>query len=107
MYIGGAQKRPDAPYARPVIGSKGQVLGQVGEGNRKDVRDAVECAFKAWPGWGKRAAHNRAQIVYYLAENLELRRTEFAQRISDMTGSHAESHTLQCCIMIMCIAMNR
>lgn len=36
--------------------------------------------------WGKRAAHNRAQITYYMAENLELRRNEFAQRISAMTG---------------------
>ena len=89
MYVGGAQKRPDAPYARPVISAKGQVLGQVGEGNRKDIRDSVEAAFKAFPGWGKRAAHNRAQIVYYLAENLEVRRLEFAQRISDMTGTTA------------------
>ena len=36
--------------------------------------------------WGKRAAHNRAQIVYYIAENLELRHKEVAQRIMDMTG---------------------
>ena len=45
-------------------------------------RNAVECALKAAPGWGKRAAHNRAQIVYYLAENLELRAEEFAKQIS-------------------------
>ena len=38
--------------------------------------------------WGKRAAHNRAQIVYYIAENLELRRNEVASRISDMTGQN-------------------
>jgi acyl-CoA reductase-like NAD-dependent aldehyde dehydrogenase len=36
--------------------------------------------------WGKRAAHNRAQITYYLAENLELRREEFAEKISKLTG---------------------
>eukprot|EP00800_Vazella_pourtalesii_P016613 TRINITY_DN4830_c1_g1_i1.p1 TRINITY_DN4830_c1_g1~~TRINITY_DN4830_c1_g1_i1.p1 ORF type:complete len:684 (+),score=167.23 TRINITY_DN4830_c1_g1_i1:35-2053(+) len=90
MYVGGVQKRPDAPYARPVISAKGQVIGQVGEGNRKDIRDSVEAAFKAFPGWGKRAAHNRAQVVYYLAENLEVRRLEFAQRISDMTGDSME-----------------
>ena len=40
--------------------------------------------------WGKRAAHNRAQIVYYVAENLELRREEFASRISEMTGKTVE-----------------
>ena len=40
--------------------------------------------------WGKRAAHNRAQIVYYVAENLELRRQEVTQRISEMTGRSVE-----------------
>ena len=51
MYIGGAQKRPDAPYARPVFASStGHILCQVGEGNRKDVREAVEAAHKAAPG---------------------------------------------------------
>jgi aldehyde dehydrogenase (NAD+) len=90
MYIGGAQKRPDAPYARSVISPSGNIVGQVGEGNRKDIREAVEAAHKAAPGWGKRAAHNRAQIVYYIAENLELRHSEMAQRISAMTGKSIE-----------------
>ena len=40
--------------------------------------------------WGKRAAHNRAQIVYYMAENLELRHNEFSQRLCDMTGCSME-----------------
>ncbi|XP_013387843.1 aldehyde dehydrogenase family 16 member A1-like [Lingula anatina] len=91
MYYGGAQKRPDAPYARPVMGPNGKVLAHVGEGNRKDIRNAVEVAHKAAPGWGKRAAHNRAQIVYYMAENLELRRQEVAQRICSMTGQKLEA----------------
>ncbi|ELT96808.1 hypothetical protein CAPTEDRAFT_177352 [Capitella teleta] len=86
MYYGGAQKRPDATYVRPVLSANGEVLAHVGEGNRKDVRNAVEAAHKAAPGWGKRAAHNRAQIVFYMAENLELRREEFALRISQLTG---------------------
>jgi aldehyde dehydrogenase (NAD+) len=86
MYIGGCQKRPDAPYCRPVRGAGGGVVGQVAEGNRKDIREAVEAAHKAAPGWSKRAAHNRAQIVYYIAENLELRHSEVAKRIADMTG---------------------
>ncbi len=50
MYIGGAQKRPDATYCRPVIGQSGDVIGQVSEGNRKDIREAVEAAHKAAPG---------------------------------------------------------
>lgn len=67
MYIGGAQKRPDGNYSYCIYGTSGEVLGQVGDGNRKDVRDAVEAAHKAAGGWGKRAAHNRAQILYYIA----------------------------------------
>ncbi|XP_067674449.1 aldehyde dehydrogenase family 16 member A1-like [Haliotis asinina] len=86
MYYGGAQKRPDGQYTRPVLSMFAKVVGHVGDGNRKDVRNAVEAAHKAAPGWGKRAAHNRAQIVYYLAENLEVRRDEIAQRICAMTG---------------------
>ncbi|XP_068743586.1 aldehyde dehydrogenase family 16 member A1-like [Montipora capricornis] len=86
VYIGGAQKRPDGNYSRPVLNPSGEVIGQVAEGNRKDIRDAVEAAHKAAPGWGKRAAHNRAQIVYYMAENLELRHSELSQRLCGMTG---------------------
>ena len=50
MYIGGSQKRPDAPYARPVMSADGKVVGQVSEGNRKDIREAVEAAHAAAPG---------------------------------------------------------
>ena len=50
VYIGGAQKRPDGNYSRPVLDPKGEVIGQVAEGNRKDIRDAVEAAHKAAPG---------------------------------------------------------
>ena len=51
MYIGGAQKRPDAPYARPVMNPSGKIVGQVSEGNRKDIREAVEAAHRAAPGY--------------------------------------------------------
>jgi len=86
MYVGGKQKRPDHAYSSQVFGHDGSVLAQVGDGNRKDVRDAVAAAAKAQPGWGKRAAHNRAQICFYIAENLTERYTEFAERIAAMTG---------------------
>lgn len=86
LYYGGAQKRPDGMYSRPVCNRDGKVLAYVADSNRKDVRNAVEAAHKAAPGWGKRAAHNRAQIVYYMAENLELRREEMAQRLCDLSG---------------------
>ena len=50
LYIGGTQVRPDGGYSRPVPGPSGAALGLVGQGNRKDIRDAVEAARKA-AGW--------------------------------------------------------
>jgi aldehyde dehydrogenase (NAD+) len=90
LYIGGKQVRPDAPYVRAITDTKGRTLGQVPEGNRKDLRNAVEAAHAAFPGWSLRAAHNRAQIVYYMAETLELRREEFASLLSNMPGQAIE-----------------
>ena len=66
LHIGGKQVRPDAPYVRSITDTQGRTIGQVPEGNRKDLRNAVEAAHNAFPGWSLRAAHNRAQIVYYL-----------------------------------------
>ena len=68
------------------IQQTGTLLGSVGDGNRKDIRDAVEAAWSAFPGWGKRSAHDRSQICFYIAENLAARRAEFASTISSMTG---------------------
>ncbi len=86
FYIGGKQARPDSGYNRPVIGPTGQLVGEVGDGNRKDIRNAVEKA-RAASGWATTAAHSRAQILYYLAENLDYRRDEFAARIKAQTGA--------------------
>ena len=85
MYIGGKQARPDSGYSRPVLGPKGELVGEVGDGNRKDIRNAVEAA-RAAHGWGTTAAHSRAQVLYFLAENLDYRRDEFAARIKAETG---------------------
>ncbi|HEV7277248.1 MAG TPA: aldehyde dehydrogenase family protein [Devosiaceae bacterium] len=85
MYIGGKQARPDSGYSRPVHAPDGSLVGEVGEGNRKDVRNAVEAA-RAALGWATTAAHSRAQILYYLAENLDYRRDEFAARLRAQTG---------------------
>ena len=51
MYINGKQVRPDANYSRPLVNTNCDVIGQVGEANRKDVREAVEAAVKAQPGY--------------------------------------------------------
>jgi aldehyde dehydrogenase (NAD+) len=86
LFIGGKQARPDSGYSMRVAGADGRVLGEVGEGNRKDIRNAVEAAHAALPGWSKATGHNRAQILYYIAENLATRSAELAARISAMTG---------------------
>jgi aldehyde dehydrogenase (NAD+) len=85
LYIGGKQARPDGNYNRPIVSPKGRVVGEVGEGNRKDIRNAVAAAQSA-SAWTGATAHNRAQILYYIAENLSAREDEFAARIVAQTG---------------------
>ena len=85
LYVGGKQARPDGGYSRTIYGKRGQLLGQVPVANRKDIRNAVEAA-QAAAGWAKTTGHLRAQILYYLAENLSARAGEFAARIDAMTG---------------------
>ncbi len=84
LYIGGKQARPDGNYTRPVLSPAGALVGQAGDGNRKDARNAVEAAHKA-KNWAIYSPHNRAQILYYIAENLSARAEEFAGRIQRMT----------------------
>ncbi len=88
MYIAGKQKRPDSGYSYPVINPKGELLGEVGLGNRKDIRNAVEAAGKA-AAWSKASAHNRAQVLYFIAENLSARAQEFKQRLISLTAVSA------------------
>lgn len=76
LFIGGKQTRPDGNYSLDVRGE------QVARGNRKDVRNAVEAALAAQPGWQKTTAYLRAQILYYLAENLQSARAEFLRHVS-------------------------
>jgi aldehyde dehydrogenase (NAD+) len=85
LYIGGKQARPDSGYSLPVLDAAGRPFGEVGHGNRKDIRNAVEAARKGL-GWARTTAHNRAQVLYYLAENLAVRGDEFIRRITALTG---------------------
>jgi len=86
LFIGGKQARPDSGYSRTVYGPDGAALGEVGEGNRKDIRNAVEAAQAAAAIWSGATGYNRAQILYYIAENLSARAHEFAGRIAALTG---------------------
>ena len=85
LYVGGKQARPDGGYSRAVWSPRGKLLGHVGIGNRKDIRNAVEAAHAA-KAWAKTTGHTRAQVLYYLAENLSARAPEFAARLADLTG---------------------
>jgi aldehyde dehydrogenase (NAD+) len=86
LFIGGKQARPDQGYSLKVLGPEGQGVGEVADGNRKDIRNAVEAAHAAEAGWAYATAHLRAQILYYAAENLSARAVEFADRLAQMTG---------------------
>ena len=85
LYIGGKQARPDGGASRAVYAADGSLLGQVGLGNRKDLRNAVAAAERA-EAWSRADAHLRAQVIYYIAENLSARAAEFAARIGAQTG---------------------
>lgn len=92
LHIGGKQVRPDAGASYTVLGPGGSPVGQAGLGSRKDIRNAVEAAAKA-DAWSAAAAHTRAQVLFYLAENLQARAAEFAARLTAMTGASHESAT--------------
>src|SRR4029077_154890 len=77
LYIGGKQARPDSGYSMEVRAADGRLLGEAPLGNRKDIRNAVEAAHKA-SVWAKSTAHTRAQVLYYVAENLSQRGEEIA-----------------------------
>ena len=92
LYIGGKQCRPDGGYSITVKSRNVDYLGEVGKGNRKDIRNAVEAAHadKKWPSM---TGHARAQVLYFIAENLSIRRDEFAsvlQTMSNVRKSMAE-----------------
>jgi aldehyde dehydrogenase (NAD+) len=85
LYIGGKQVRPDSGYSMEVHSPDGRLLGEAPLGNRKDIRNAVEAARKA-QAWSKATAHNRAQVLYYCAENLSQRRGEIIHRLGEAVG---------------------
>ena len=96
LFIGGRQVRPDSGYSLRIAGADGQPLGDVGDGNRKDLRNAVDAAHAAAAGWGKATGHARAQILYYIAENLATRSAEFATRLARLTGGDGVAEVEAC-----------
>jgi aldehyde dehydrogenase (NAD+) len=91
LYIGGKQARPDSGYSMEVRSPDGHLLGEASLGNRKDIRNAVEAAHKA-SAWTKATAQNRAQVLYYCAENLSQRRDEMIRTLARAVGEkHARA----------------
>ncbi len=84
-YIGGKQARPDSGYSYPVYGRDGRLVGEAPLGSRKDIRNAVEAA-RAAGKWAKTTAHGRAQVLYFLAENLVQRRAEITAKLAEFVG---------------------
>ncbi len=89
LFIGGKQARPDSGYSITIYGPDNSPIGEVGEGNRKDIRNAVEAAHAA-SGWASTTGHNKAQILYYIAENLSVRANEFAVQLRRQIGCSKE-----------------
>lgn len=86
LYIGGAFPRTESGRSYLVEGSDGAPLANACRASRKDVRDAVRAARKAFPGWAGRTAMNRGQVLYRVAELMEGRRDQFAAEIEAAEG---------------------
>ena len=90
-YVGGAFIRSESGRTRPLHDAAGAFLAHVPLCTRKDLRNAVEAAAKAGPGWARRTAYNRGQILYRLGEMLEARRAEFAAALTRFGARRAEA----------------
>jgi aldehyde dehydrogenase (NAD+) len=95
QYIGGKQVRPDSGYSYAVYGRGGERLGEAPLGSRKDIRNAVEAARNVAAKWAKTTAHGRAQVLYFLAENLTQRSAEIAAKLAAFVGAEQAEREVQ------------
>ncbi len=86
LYIGGAFPRTESGRSYLVSAANGLPIANACRGSRKDVRDAVRAARKAFPGWADRTAMNRGQILYRVAELMEGRRDQFVAEVMEAEG---------------------
>jgi acyl-CoA reductase-like NAD-dependent aldehyde dehydrogenase len=91
VYIGGAFVRSESARTFKVSGADGVFFGNIPQCTRKDLRNAVEAAAKAGPGWAKRSPYNRAQILYRLAEMLEARNAELVASLVRFGAREADA----------------
>ena len=85
FYVAGKQVRPDSGHSQACYNHDGSVAAMVGVGGRKDIRNAVSGAVKA-SSWAQKTAHGRAQVIYFLAENLSQRENEWLERLQKVCG---------------------
>src|SRR4051794_35700700 len=90
LYIGGAFPRSESGRSYPVSSPSGELLAHAAQASRKDLRDAVVAARKAFPGWSGATAYNRGQVLYRVAELLEGRRDQFIAEVQSSQGDSAE-----------------
>ena len=85
LYIGGKQVRPDGGHSLATYNADGSQAAYVGSGNRKDIRNAISAASKA-SAWASLSGHGRAQVIYFIAENLAVRESEWVERLITLCG---------------------
>ncbi|MFJ8964884.1 aldehyde dehydrogenase family protein [Lentzea sp. NPDC102401] len=90
LYIGGKFPRSESGRSYPVTDAKGTFLANAAQGSRKDARDAVSAARKAFAGWSGTTAYNRGQVLYRVAEVLEGRREQFIAEVATSEGVPAK-----------------
>jgi acyl-CoA reductase-like NAD-dependent aldehyde dehydrogenase len=95
LYLGGAFPRSESGRSYPVQSAKGALLAHAAQASRKDVRDAVVAARKAFPGWSGATAYNRGQVLYRVAELLEGRREQFAAEVQAAEGGSSRAAMAQ------------
>lgn len=86
LYIGGAFPRSESGHSYVVNDAKGTFVANAALASRKDARDAVTAARKAFAGWSGRTAYNRAQVLYRVAEVMEDRRPQFVEVVRQSEG---------------------
>src|SRR4051812_49678844 len=90
VYVGGAFIRSESARTFPLKDAAGNFFANIPQCTRKDLRNAIEAAAKAGPGWAKRTAYNRGQIIYRLGEMVEARRGGMGQAVSLGGGGRAQ-----------------
>ena len=93
LYIGGAFPRSESGRTYPVYGPKDALLAHAAQASRKDARDAVVAARKAFGGWSAATAYNRGQVLYRIAEMLEGRRDQFVAEVAAAEQTTARAAT--------------